>query len=941
MRQKLLLFLLLTGLSVILLGSPPPSEANIITVDGICTLADAIIAANTDTTTGNCPAGSIGADTIVLDVDVSLTSVYPGSTAIGGGQSGLPDITSDITIQAGLQETIDANNMNFRHIYVAPSGSLTLAGVFVDHGRLQQPGSSAYGGSIYVDGSLTLIDAWLTNNQVNGDITRGGAIYVGTSGSLTITGDHVIVGNESNGVVFGDGGAIYTEGTIVSISGGLIAGNVATGSGGAIYADTINSISSTEFASNEAGDSGGAISAVFIDSIDNSVFSGFNFAISGNGGAIALSEGFTFINETAFQENHSVFGSGGGLWVNSTGGATGTISDSLFNYENCSGQDGNLIWLGSSSIVSITGTTFREVICSGTPTSSGGMIYSEGELNISNSTFDHGFVPTNTGGAIHNENGSLTVQDSVFSENSIAGDTFAAGGAIYSVGVLTVLRSEFNDNFAYLYDTVNGEAKGGAIYSEGQAEIAENTFFDNRIQSNEASMNKSGGTIYAEGQADITNNDFQFSFVVYGPSDDSPDGNGGTIYLNVTQASTVRHNTFRGGIALNGEVLHASGPVDVNGNIIASLVSNPDCTLLAGVTGVNNLHLAGDTSCDTISAGTIDPMVHMNGSLLASVFGNPAIDGNPGCGLATDGLGNPRIGACDIGYHELQLSSPTPTPVPPTDTPVPPTDTPIPPTDTPVPPTNTPIPPTDTPVPPTDTLIPPTDTTVPPTDTPIPPTDTPGGPTALVVSAICVDENLAVTITSGDGPFDITASAGINTPVNGVSVGTTTINGPERWDDLTVTEQGGDGESINLGQFKCRPLDIPVPLSPAHLSHTTNTSPTFSWTGIPNANRYRLFVFDNKVASQRTVDIRETTPTSATSYVLSNPLPTGRLFWRVRGRVNRVWGYWSIRFTLFLDPPALQGGITPVPTIDLAPPTATPVVPAPAPPTFPPPPNSR
>jgi hypothetical protein len=211
----------------------------------------------------------------------------------------------------------------------------------------------------------------------------------------------------------------------------------------------------------------------------------------------------------------------------------------------------------------------------------------------------------------------------------------------------------------------------------------------------------------------------------------------------------------------------------------------------------------------------------------------------------------------------------------------------------------------------------------------------------LAVNALCNDENLAVAITSGDGPFNITASAGINTPVNGVGIGLTIINGPEKWDNLTVTETGGDTESINLGQFKCRTDERPVPLSPAHRSRTTNPFPTFSWTGISGANNYRLFVFDNKVVANRTVDIRQNSG-GPTSMTLSVPLPDGRLFWRLRGRQNRVWSLWSVRFTLFKDPVVPLSVNTPIPTINLNPPpfdnSAPPVGPAP---TFPAPPNSR
>lgn len=176
----------------------------------------------------------------------------------------------------------------------------------------------------------------------------------------------------------------------------------------------------------------------------------------------------------------------------------------------------------------------------------------------------------------------------------------------------------------------------------------------------------------------------------------------------------------------------------------------------------------------------------------------------------------------------------------------------------------------------------------------------------LVVSASCVDENLEVSIISGDYPFDITASGGGNVPIVATYLGTWIINGPDKWDNLTVTETAENMESINLGQFKCRSDERPVPVAPAHRSRTTNPFPTFSWTGISNTNNYRVFVFDDANPIDRTVDLRQNSG-GPTTLTLITPLPDGRLFWRVRARQNRVWSLWSIRFTLFKDPHFTEG----------------------------------
>ena len=77
-------------------------------VNGTCSLADAITAANTDTATNGCTAGS-GADTITLCVNITLDDY-------------LPDITSEITIE-GANYDIDGNDEY--QIFYVDEGVLT------------------------------------------------------------------------------------------------------------------------------------------------------------------------------------------------------------------------------------------------------------------------------------------------------------------------------------------------------------------------------------------------------------------------------------------------------------------------------------------------------------------------------------------------------------------------------------------------------------------------------------------------------------------------------------------------------------------------------------------------------------------------------------------------------------------------------------------------
>ena len=83
-----------------------------------CTLSDAIKAANTDTTVGDCPAGD-GADTISLSGYIGLAAA-------------LPPITTEMTVEGGGY-TISGNN-RFR-IFVVNGGTLTVNELTMTKGK--------------------------------------------------------------------------------------------------------------------------------------------------------------------------------------------------------------------------------------------------------------------------------------------------------------------------------------------------------------------------------------------------------------------------------------------------------------------------------------------------------------------------------------------------------------------------------------------------------------------------------------------------------------------------------------------------------------------------------------------------------------------------------------------------------------------------------------
>lgn len=71
----------------------------------------------------------------------------------------------------------------------------------------------------------------------------------------------------------------------------------------------------------------------------------------------------------------------------------------------------------------------------------------------------------------------------------------------------------------------------------------------------------------------------------------------------------------------------------------------------------------------------------------------------------------------------------------------------------------------------------------------------------LNASATCIGANLQVTITSGDIPLELTADSGLLQ--TGFSTGILGLTGPLNETNLTLTELGGDAETLNLGDFNC------------------------------------------------------------------------------------------------------------------------------------------
>ncbi|MBN1122834.1 MAG: hypothetical protein JXJ17_17290 [Anaerolineae bacterium] len=79
-----------------------------------------------------------------------------------------------------------------------------------------------------------------------------------------------------------------------------------------------------------------------------------------------------------------------------------------------------------------------------------------------------------------------------------------------------------------------------------------------------------------------------------------------------------------------------------------------------------------------------------------------------------------------------------------------------------------------------------------------------GCPATLIASVRCDVDDLEIRILEGDGPFDVTGT-GTQLPIlgTGLMINDPALDGPGEWTGVTISETGGDLETIAFGDFDC------------------------------------------------------------------------------------------------------------------------------------------
>lgn len=287
------------------------------------------------------------------------------------------------------------------------------------------------------------------------------------------------------------------------------------------------------------------------------------------------------------------------------------------------------------------------------------------------------------GGAIRNDAGSVTIQNSTFANNVAVwvGGCGGHGGAIShgadpaspggSRGTLTVNNSTFSGNQA--------GGNGGAIYNnDAWIDISRSTFLNNTSAAPDNRSLWGGGAIFNYGALTISNSTFG--------SNTSADSNGGGIF---TQAGTVTliNNTFSGNSGVSGgDIYNYGSTLDLYNNILANSLGGGNCARRSTGNVVNagdNINEDASNDCGLLggSSGNIvgsdpslDSLFVPSGSTayFPLLAGSIAIDAGddakcaaaPVNNTSQNGLTRPKGAHCDIGSYErgLEFTDPVLTP---------------------------------------------------------------------------------------------------------------------------------------------------------------------------------------------------------------------------------------------------------------------------------------
>lgn len=414
--------------------------------NSLCSLREAIMAANTDDPIMGCPTGS-GIDTIVLASGTYTLSI-PGA-AENSNATGDLDITASVTIKGVSSSETIINGADLDRVFdVFSKANGRFESLKITNGTAPCVATNGeHGGGIRATGSLTLNDVVVRDNHAGngtsefGDGGHGGGIYC--SGILDITASTIQANYAGNGANISSSLGTAGDG----------------GKGGGIMATGPATIRDSSILFNYAGNAGNGI-------LGQQSYSGN----AGHGGGIMTSNEVE-ISHTEIRGNHAGnIGTGPGGGAGDAGGIynTGTLtlltSSIADNWPGAgkinmlAGRGGGLLnYLGATTNIIMSSIDGNHGATAGV-NSNGAGIFNVGTLWIVNSTIG-GNVGAYSGGGIFNA-GTATINSSTiaWNESQLGGGIFNTTSYIATVSNTLVA---WNTGWQGGYDCEGTVTSGG------------------------------------------------------------------------------------------------------------------------------------------------------------------------------------------------------------------------------------------------------------------------------------------------------------------------------------------------------------------------------------------------------------------------------------------------------------------------------------------------
>ncbi len=378
--------------------------------DGLCSLREAIIAANTDQSISGCHAGN-SADIIFLENNTIYTLSESGVNE-DLSMTGDLDITETLTIIGGdsatQKSTVKGDSLD-RVFHIIGSVNVNIQNLNIEDGNA----ISSNGGCIYNQGGTMALAAVSVSGCTAED--QGGGLF-NTGGGVVTLNNGTIHANTANV----DGGGIFNEAGSITLTDSHIFENQTEQNGGGVFNEengTFNLVGTFDKAHqsstvrDNSAEKGGGIynnGTLWLNKseVRDNVIS--------NDGAGIYNTGLMTIMDSSIRSNTAIGTSanGGGIYNNHQGGE--------FD-----------VWIQRSSI------SQNVVSETNTLNGDGGGIYNAQNSTIGfiNSTIS-GNESVDTGGGIYN-NGEVSFQYSTLKDN-LAGDNDNKGGGLFNAARSTV-----------------------------------------------------------------------------------------------------------------------------------------------------------------------------------------------------------------------------------------------------------------------------------------------------------------------------------------------------------------------------------------------------------------------------------------------------------------------------------------------------------------------